>query len=59
MNPSTHFVPKKGLPEGFVYVDEIIEDSIIDAKYFGTDNFMGRRADGYNAPPCIWLLHLL
>lgn len=50
MNPSTHYVPKKGLPEGFVYVDEIIEDSIIDAKYYGTDNFMGRRADGYNAP---------
>ena len=28
-------------------IDELIEDSIIDAKYFGTDNFMGRPANGY------------
>lgn len=50
MNQSTKLVPKKGLPEGFLYVDEVIEDSIIDAKYAGTDNFMGRPAAGYNAP---------
>lgn len=56
MNHSTRGVVKKGLPEGFVYIDEVIDDCIVDAKYFGTDNFMGRRADGYNAPlvvaPC-------
>ena len=41
MNQSTLCVPKaRELPEGFVYIDELIEDSIIDAKYFGTDNFM-------------------
>jgi len=50
VNQSTKKIAKKGLPEGFVYIDEIIEDSIIDAKYFSTDNFMGRRAEGYNAP---------
>ena len=48
MNQSTLCVPKaRELPEGFVYIDELIEDSIIDAKYFGTDNFMGRPANGY------------
>ena len=51
MNQSTVFVPKaRELPEGFVYIDEWIEDCIIDAKYAGTDNFMGRAADGYEQP---------
>ena len=40
----------RGLPEGFVYLDGLIEDCIIDAKYAGTDNFMGRPADGYEQP---------
>lgn len=48
MNQSTVCVPKaRELQEGFVYIDELIEDCIIDAKYFGTDNFMGRPAAGY------------
>lgn len=51
MNLSTVCVPKaRELPEGFVYIDELIEDCIIDAKYAGTDNFMGRPADGYEQP---------
>ena len=50
MNLSTKGIPKKGLPEGFVYIDELIPDCIVDAKYAGTDNFMGRPADGYNQP---------
>ena len=51
MNQSVACVPKaRELPEGFVYLDELIEDCIIDAKYAGTDNFMGRPADGYEQP---------
>ena len=51
MNLSTACVPKaRELPEGFVYLDEWIEDCIIDAKYAGTDNFMGRPAAGYERP---------
>ena len=51
MNQSTVCVPKaRELPEGFVYIDELIEDCIIDAKYAGTDNFMGRPAVGYEQP---------
>lgn len=49
-NISVACVPKKGLPEGFVYIDELIPDCIIDAKYAGTDNFMGRPAVGYDQP---------
>jgi D-alanyl-D-alanine dipeptidase len=50
MNVSTAEVHKDGLPEGFVYIDELIEDCIADAKYWGTDNFAGRRIDGYESP---------
>ncbi len=51
MNLSVAGVPKaRELPEGFVYLDEWIEDCIIDAKYAGTDNFIGRVIDGYEQP---------
>ncbi len=51
MNISVAGVPKaRELPEGFVYIDELIEDCIIDAKYAGTDNFIGCPIDGYEQP---------
>lgn len=51
MNISTACIPKaRELPEGFVYLDEWIEDCIIDAKYAGTDNFIGRPIAGYERP---------
>lgn len=53
MNQSTKGIPKKGLPEGFLYADDVITDCIVDAKYAGTDNFMGTKADGYEQPLCV------
>jgi D-alanyl-D-alanine dipeptidase len=50
MNVSTAGVRKGKLPDGFVYIDELIEDCVIDAKYWGTDNFIGRQIDGYENP---------
>lgn len=50
MNISTKGILKKGLPKGFLYVDELIEDCIVDAKYAGTDNFLGRPVCGYHQP---------
>ena len=50
MNITVTGVKKAGLPQGFVYIDELIEDAVIDAKYAGTDNFMGRPANGYLQP---------
>jgi len=35
--------------EGFVYLDEAVQDVKVDARYFGTDNFTGDRVDGYHA----------
>lgn len=42
-----------GLPRGFSYVSELIPDARIDIKYYGEDNFVGARVDGYDAPVAI------
>ena len=35
------------LPNGFVYMDEAVRDIFWDAKYAGSDNFVGAPVDGY------------
>ena len=37
------------LPEGFVFVTDVIPSAREDARYAGSHNFMGRPADGYAA----------
>ncbi len=44
---------KNVLPEGFVYIDELVPDVILDVRYFSNDNFVGNRIDGYLAPRII------
>jgi D-alanyl-D-alanine dipeptidase len=41
------------LPAGFVYLKDIDPTIIQDIKYYSTDNFVGRRIKGYDAPKCI------
>ncbi len=41
------------LPEGFVYVDDIIPDIKIEIRYCLNNNFVGQPVDGYNAEVCI------
>lgn len=42
-----------GLPAGFVHADVVIEDLVVDLRYFTADNFVGERIDGYERPRCI------
>ncbi len=44
---------ENGIPEGFVYVDELIPDAILEVSYYSADNFVGSRVDGYLAPKVI------
>lgn len=37
------------LPDGFVYLDEAVPDVFWDAKYAGSDNFVGMPVNGYRA----------
>jgi len=39
-------------PDDFVNVKNIIPDLIVELRYFGEHNFVGRRIDGYNANIC-------
>lgn len=35
------------LPDGFVYVDQVIPDVMVDLRYHSDNNFIGRPVDGY------------
>ncbi|MDD4803429.1 MAG: M15 family metallopeptidase, partial [Syntrophomonas sp.] len=44
---------KVHVPEGFVYINEIIPTVKYDIRYYGENNFVGTRIDGYEAPTAI------
>lgn len=44
------------LPEGFVYVKEVIPDLDVELRYFSTHNFVGDSIDGYKANTLILTL---
>jgi hypothetical protein len=41
------------IPEGFVDLADVAPGVVIDMRYAGADNFMGRPARGYGAPRCL------
>lgn len=42
-----------GLPGGFVYLRDVDPSIIQDIRYAGSNNFVGRRLAGYDAPECV------
>lgn len=52
-SPAASGEPDAAMADGFVHVADVIPDIRIDMKYFGSDNFMGRPADGYEANTAI------
>ena len=42
-----------GLPDGFVYVTDVVKTAQLDIRYYGDNNFVGTRIDGYEAPVAI------
>ena len=45
--------PAGEMPDGFMYVHDLIPDVILDIRYAGTHNFVGDVIDGYEAPYAI------
>jgi D-alanyl-D-alanine dipeptidase len=41
------------LPEGFVYLEEMIPNIKVDLRYYTSNNFVGERIEGYLGPRCI------
>lgn len=42
--------PAYQLPDGFCYVHDVIDDVLLDIRYAGEHNFVGKPIDGYLAP---------
>jgi D-alanyl-D-alanine dipeptidase len=40
-------------PPAFVDASTVIPGLVVDMRYFGTNNFVGARVDGYEAPVCV------
>jgi len=45
--------PAGTLPDGFVHVDEVIPGIVLEIRYYTSDNFTGRRVNGYEQPAAI------
>jgi len=41
------------LPDGFVYISDVIPSAFLEIRYFSDDNFVGAVIDGYEAPKAI------
>jgi zinc D-Ala-D-Ala dipeptidase len=41
------------MPAEFVDAAAVVDGLVVDMRYFGADNFVGRRIDGYEAPRCL------
>jgi zinc D-Ala-D-Ala dipeptidase len=41
------------LPAGFVDTAAVVPGLVVDMRYFGSDNFVGERIDGYEQPRCL------
>jgi len=41
------------MPAAFVDAASVVDGLVVDMRYFGADNFVGARIDGYEAPRCL------
>ena len=41
------------LPPGFVDAAAVVDGLVVDMRYFGDNNFVGQRIDGYERPRCL------
>ncbi len=41
------------MPAEFVDAATVVDGLVVDMRYFGADNFVGTRIDGYEAPRCL------
>lgn len=41
------------MPAEFIDAATVVDGLVVDMRYFGADNFVGKRIDGYEAPRCL------
>lgn len=52
-NVYSGYVTGVNLPQGFVYLDKVVPNIVLEMRYASKNNFTGRVVDGYAAPKCI------
>ena len=45
--------PEDAVPDGFVHLEEVIPDALLEIRYYSTYNFVGARIDGYERPTAL------
>lgn len=53
MNFQFNHAQENKLPEGFVYVQKVIPDVVLEMRYADSHNFIGKTITGYNKPVAI------
>lgn len=56
-SPAAVDAAQDALPPGFVYLEETVPGLVVDLRYYGSDNFVGRRVDGYDHPRAVLTSH--
>ncbi len=47
-----HTADADKIPDGFVDIQKVIPEIVLDIRYYSVHNFVGERVDGYLAPKC-------
>ncbi len=47
------FAQNAKLPDGFVYLNDLVPDIVVELRYASNNNFIGRPVDGYGSSRCI------
>lgn len=47
------YAQNDSLPEGFVYIKDVLPDIVLDMRYAGSNNFIGKPIEGYLQPKAI------
>lgn len=50
---ASHSAHAQTMPAEFIDAATVVDGLAVDMRYFGADNFVGKRVDGYEAPRCI------
>jgi D-alanyl-D-alanine dipeptidase len=50
---TSHLAHAHTMPAAFIDAATVVDGLVVDRRYFGADNFVGTRIDGYQAPRCL------
>jgi D-alanyl-D-alanine dipeptidase len=50
---TSHSALAQTMPAEFIDAATVVDGLVVDMRYFGADNFVGTRIDGYEAPRCL------